>query len=148
MKSNLLGMDLPQFRSRLQRRVLLCCCVSVFVLLINILLTLCRTPDNHTLCLWLNIGVDLIASYFLIYEISEYLLPKYRLLRLFSSQGIIFNGTVVQIDGETQRYQSVDCYLLRLDIGCFFLPVNMIPPEVGMHISIRTAANLVLEVTQ
>lgn len=148
MNTNILGTTPQRYHHMLVRRTILCVAIGGLTLGINLVLTLCRTDSNHTLLLLLNIAVDLLCSFFLIYEIIEGILPRHRLYRLYLSPSEEHCGTLVQIDSSHQRYRGIDCYPVCFDSFRCFLPVGTLTLPVGAPIRVKTVFNIIVEVAQ
>lgn len=148
MKTNILGTTPERYRKILCMRIGKCIGITCLALLANTLLTLFRSEENHTLLLLLNIVIDIACAFFMIYYISEYVLPPRRLYRLFFVPSHTYSGVVRHISAETQRYRGIDCVVITIDTHCFFLPAEFPEPEIGVAISVKTASNIILEVEQ
>ncbi len=149
MKQSILDTDQATFIKKLRIKKIICIAVLCLALGCNLLLTLLRNDQNHTLLLWLNIAIDVAVGWFLIFYISLQIAPRKRLLRICSGTKSTFSGTVTQITTQTQKVRHIDCFTVSLaeTRRQFFLPVTgALSLTEGMHVQIIVVANVIVEI--
>lgn len=146
MKQNILGGSVLQYRKKLIRKGVLCAATAALTLVLNILLTVLRTPENHNLFLVLNILSDIGCSWFLLFYLAARIIPQLRLFRLMQRESVEFAATVKHIAPETTRYMNMDCQKIRTENHIFFLPEGTLQLEVGQHYHFSLVSNTIVEV--
>jgi hypothetical protein len=127
MTQTILGMDKNVYTKKIKNRKIICHAVLLAMVLLNILFTLLRSDSNHGLMLFLNIFVDSLCGWFVIYFSSFWIFPQKRLLKIFNSGKSKFRGEIVEISEEMETIQSIICN--RVVVGAteqrvVFLPAN------------------------
>lgn len=148
MTTNILGTTPNQFRKMLSRRIHLCIAIISATLMINLFLAANRSNETHHLFLMVNILLDLVSGFFLIYYVQEQILPQRRLFALFSADTEQVEGTITDILPELQRYRGIDCHVICVGERRLFLPADTVLLQVGQQISARLVYNMILEVTR
>lgn len=148
MNQTVLGRSPAAFKQQLDRLVLRCAVLGAAAVGLNILFTACRTEQNHTLMLVLNILTDVLAGIYILYTADVQILPKSRLYRLACRETELLRGTVSSISTDTIRYMNIDCHTVTLDSRRLFLPAGTICLEENKACFCRVAANIILEAEQ
>ena len=145
MKRSILADSSSHYKMVLDRKRLLCILLGVFTLILNIVLAVLRTDENHSLMLSINILSDILCGFFLTYYVSVRLMPRYRLYRLMFREKVPMTATVKEIGSSTVRYLDVDCYPVTVDARTLFLPVSGLRLTVGGQYTLWVTANMILE---
>ena len=127
MTQTILGMDKTVFAKQIKNRKIVSLTVLLAMVLLNVLLTLLRSDSNHGLMLFLNIFVDTLCGWFVIYFSGFWIFPQKKLLKIFNSEKSKFRGEIMEISEEMETIQSIICY--RVVVGAteervVFLPAN------------------------
>ena len=147
MIRSVLGQSAHSYKKRLDRRIGLCIAVFVLTVGLNILFTALRTDSNHGLMLILNIAVDVLCGFFLLYEIEMHILPRVRLYRLFCRNRELLSGTVTEISQDTQRYMDIDCHTVTVDDRRVFLPAGTLKIQ-NAACTLSLVSNIIVEAEQ
>lgn len=127
MKQTILGMDKTVFVRKIKNKKIICLVVLFAMLMLNVLFTLFRSDSNHSLMLFLNIFIDVLCGWFIIYFSEFWILPQARLLKIFNSEKSVFRGEVLEISEETETIQSIICY--RVVVGATEQRVVFLPAK-------------------
>ncbi len=147
MKETLLGMPEGIYRRKTREKLLLCVAVALATVLLNILLAVFRTDDNHSLHLLGNICTDLALGWFLLAYGRLVLTPRYRLYRLASSpSGGTWAGTVVSVSREKEQHEGLAAYRVQVGERILFLPAEgKISLEAGEEVTLQTVGHWITE---
>ncbi len=151
MKQSVFGTNKALFIQKMNREKGMCVAVLCIAIAVNIVLTLLRNEQNHTLLLWLNVALDVAVGWFLIAYISLRIVPRQRLLGLCKGKESAFEGTVCKITAQTQRVRHVDCFTVSFTVAeaerQFFLPANTALTLVeGQHVKLTAVSNVIMEI--
>ena len=146
MKQNILGQTPYAYARHLRRQITLCALVCLGAVILHIILLSARTVDNHTALLFLNILTDYLAAGFLVYYITERLLPRYRLYRLMLRPMEATESIVTAVSGSTVRYMGIDCARVTLQDRTVFLPWGRLTLEPDRHYTMKLVSNMIVEV--
>lgn len=114
MKQTILGEEQAQTKRRVQNR-LFCCVGIIFVAaVLNVFFIVLRTKENHTLMLMMNILVDLAAGWIMVWNVTTFVAPLKKCLRLQENEGILLSGTVENVFEGTERYCGFDCIVATI----------------------------------
>lgn len=145
MKQTVLGQTPHEAGRQLKRQAVFYACLALATAGSNFLLTMLRTPANHTALLMSNIALDIGCSFFLLYRISEVFLPRYRLYRLSCRSATRITATVTHISPGTIRYMQLNCYEITADGGKCFLPADTICLEPDRQYTLGLVSNIIVE---
>ncbi len=147
MKETVLGESLQTYSSKIKTKKIICIVSAVLMVGLNVLFTVLRNDDNHTLMLLLNIFTDLIVSWFLIAFINFSLRPMTALFSLSKRQVDRYKGVISDISETTERNEAFDCYKITIKDRIFFLPSSCaIKLKIGETVIISVASNIITEV--
>ena len=112
----LLGMTIDKYKKKITAQIAVCAVLVCVALLVNVLLCVFRTDETHTAFLAINILVDILALWAVLFIIGVVILPKRKLLRLYErvNSGDIIKGRVVTLSNATTRISGLDCYEVGL----------------------------------
>lgn len=127
MTQTILGMDKTVYAKKIKDRKIVRLVVLFAMLLLNVLFTFLRRDSNHSLMLFLNILIDVLCGWYVIFFSEFWIFPQEKLLKIYNSEKSKFCGEVVEISEETETVQSIVCY--RVVIGpkeqrVLFLPAK------------------------
>ena len=148
MNENVIGCSPAECKKQIRRQILLCVVLGVVTLGLNVLLTAVRTEENHTVMLILNILVDTLYCWFLLYYISSSLLRRQRLLLLLQRVKTPLEGTVEEIRPETTRYMYMECWEVIVAGRRYYLPTKTISLQPGETYRLSIVANVIVEAVQ
>lgn len=101
-------------------RIRICVAVVLCVLAVNILCAVFMDEQNKAVMLTVNILTDIACGFFLVWFVTEKIIPRVKLLRLVRMQAETFGGRVEKISEETVRYLDFDCRQVHIDGRVFY----------------------------
>lgn len=150
MTQTILGMDKNTYAKKIKNRKIICLIVLLGMILFNVVFTFLRSDKNHSLMLFLNIFIDVLCGWFVIYFYSFWISPQKKLLKVFESKKSKFRGEIVEISEETETIQSIICYRVVVktpEERVIFLPVKgAIELNEGETWLFSIASGLIVEV--
>lgn len=145
MKQTILGVPPLTYHRRLKKKILLCACLLIAAVAMNVLFVSLRTEENHLLMMWLNIAVDILCGFFLIYYTDTRIFPAHRLWRLMCRSKLTVTGTVDSIGKTGIRYMDIACIPVTVSGRQLFLPEDTLQLQVGEHCTLSTVSNIIVE---
>ncbi len=110
MSQNILSKDKQTFEKHLTRNIAIASVVAIVMVVLNVVFSVLRTEQNHTIMLALNIVVDIIFGWFLVFLVVYIILHQARLKNIYNQQGESVSVEILSISSVTEKYRSFDCY--------------------------------------
>jgi len=138
----------PEEYERINKiRIAVCVALSVCVLIVNIICAVFLNEGNKIALLTVNISSDIVCGCFLIWFITEKIIPRVKLLRLAKSPSEAFSGTVEKISDGTIRYLDFDCRQVYIGGKVFYrIDGGVITFEVGDEVKINSVSGIAVAV--
>lgn len=134
MKQNCLGENQYILEDQIRNRVILCVAALLIAIISNIIITLFRTPDNHTALMLLNMALDIAAGWFGVWQLDSFILPYRKLLKLYRKKGTTITGIVETVSEKTERYYDFDCIAATVDGHKVFIiengSISLVPAQL------------------
>lgn len=147
MNQTVLGENQYLLEEQIRNRIIFCIAALIAAIVCNIVLTLFRTPQNHTIFMVLNMALDMAAGWFCIWQLDSFILPYKKLLKLYRKTGTTVSGTVEEISSQTQRYYGFDCFAVTVDGHKLFVVDNgTISLEPMQPVTLEVVHGIVKEV--
>lgn len=147
MNQTVLGENQYLLEDRIRNRIIFCASVMAVAIVCNIILTIFRTPQNHTIFMLLNMALDMAAGWFCVWQLDSFIVPYKKLLKLYRKTGTTVSGTVEEISSQTQRYYSFDCIAVTVDGHKLFVVENStISLELTQSVTLEVVHGIVKEV--
>ncbi len=150
MSTNILSKDKQTFEKHLVRNIAIAIVCAVVVVALNVVFSVLRDEQNHKIMLALNIIVDIIGGWFLVFFVGYVILHQVRLKNLYNQQGEQVRVEVVAISQTPQKYRSFDC--CKVDVkDCneertYFLPTSgNVELHIGQSATLRVVSNIIVE---
>ena len=124
MNQTVLGENQYLLEEQIRNRIIFCIAALIAAVICNIVLTMFRTPQNHTIFMVLNMALDMAAGWFCIWQLDSFILPYKKLLKLYRKAGTTVSGIVEEISTQTQRYYGFDCIAVTVDGHKLFVVDN------------------------
>lgn len=124
MNPTVLGENQYLLEERIRNRIILCAAALAAAIVCNIILTIFRTPQNHTIFMLLNMALDMAAGWFCVWQFDSFILPYKKLLKLYRKTGTTVSGIVEEVSSQTQRYYGFDCIAVTVDGHKLFVVDN------------------------
>ena len=115
MNPTVLGENQYISGDKLRGKIVACVVIVVVTLVLNTGITLIHTRESLAARMVLNILLDVIAGWFVVWQLDRFILPHSRVLRLYKKSGTIVSGTVEKISQTTERYYGFDCWEISVD---------------------------------
>ncbi len=136
------------FRWETRKRQILCLGVAGITLALNLLLTVLRTENNHSILLISNIAADVLCGWFILWFWDTKISPRIRIEALCRGRRLSFRCVVTRVEEGTLRVQGLDCRKLTVtgeEQRILFLPVHMPAPAAGTDCVFTVTGNIILE---
>ncbi len=147
MSQTLLGITVGEGRKKCRRETALYVGLAWTAVAIHVALCCAYVAERHYLLLTLNVAIDVLCSWVIIFRINEILLPLKRLIRLQSGKKRSLSATVDSISDDTQRIPGLDCLVVTANGRRLFLPVRgCIRVTVGETYGFELVDNVIVEV--
>lgn len=146
MKQNILGQDLYTYAKTEKKNVLICISIVFVAVAVNIICVIWRSAENHYFMLVGNILTDFVGGSFLIYIISEQILPGHRRYRLLQQPKTEITGQITFPETSTLRYMDINCYPVMVNGRRLFLPDSPLQLTQGQVYTLYTVSNMIVEV--
>lgn len=146
--NNILQKSTKAFARELKNESILCISILIATILVNTVVVVLRTDENHYIMLIINIVTDIFSGVFVFAKVTVSILPKYRKYKLFSKKAQTLVGKIVSVSGETLRYMHFDCHEVRVDNRVLFLPADTIELKVGCKYKMSIVSNIIIEVAE
>lgn len=147
MNQTVLGENQYLLEEQIRNRIIFCTAALIAAVICNIVLTIFRTPQNHTVFMFLNMALDMAAGWFYVWQLDSFILPYKKLLKLYRKTGTTVSGIVEEISSQTQRYYGFDCIAVTVDgHKLFVIDKGTISLEPGQPITLEVVHGIVKEV--
>ena len=146
--NNILKKSTKAFARELKKEFVLCISILIATILVNAIVVVLRTDENHYIMLIINIITDIFAGVFVLAKVTGSFLPKHRKYKLFSKKTQTVVGKIDSVSGETLRYMHFDCHEVRVDNRVLFLPADTIELKVGCQYKMSIVSNIIIEVAE
>ncbi len=136
------------FCKKLKNQIILTAALGAIAIVLNILLLLLRTDENHFYMYALIVVTDVLYTWFLIAFLELVILPKSRMLELFKGNITMHTGKILSVGENTTKMRKIDCYDILLDEGearKLFVP-DTLTLSAGDNVTVGAVSNIVVEV--
>ena len=147
MNKTVLGENQYLLEEQIRNRIIFCVAALITAIVCNIILTIFRNPQNHTVFMLLNMALDMAAGWFCVWQLDSFILPYKKLLKLYRKTGTTVSGIVEETSSQTQRYYGFDCIAVTVDGHKLFVIDNgTISLEPEQPVTIEVVHGIVKEV--
>lgn len=147
MKQNCLGKNPYLLEEQIRNRIIICVAVLFVVVISCIILTMFRTPENHTILMLSNMALSVAAGWFGVWQLDSFILPYRKLLKLYRKTGTTVSGVVETVSDNTERYYGFDCIAVTVDGHKVFVIENgAISVEPAQSVTLEVVHGIVKEV--
>ena len=147
MNLTILGENQYVYGDMVRKKIIACIVVVILAATSNTVVMWLHTRESLFMCIIMNALLDVVAGWFVIWQLDRFILPGRKLLRLYKKAGIIVNGEVEEISKCTERYYGFDCWVVTVGGHKLFLVDNgTISLKVGQPVSLETVHGVVKEV--
>lgn len=147
MNKTVLGENQYLLEDQIRNRIIFCIAALIAAIICNIVLTVLSTPQNHTIFMVLNMGLDMAAGWFCVWQLDSFILPYKKLLKLYRKTGTTVSGIVEEISSHTQRYYGFDCIAVTVGGHKLFVVDNdTISLEPEQSVTLEVVHGIVKEV--
>jgi hypothetical protein len=103
--------------------------------------------ETLKLCIVINVFTDLLAGWFVVWQLDKFILPYRKLIRLDGKAGMIVSGVVDAVSEKTERYYGFDCWVFKVNGHRVFVINNgNISLTVGQCVTVEVVDGIVKEV--
>ncbi len=147
MTKTLLKITPKEYLSKIKKkRIVYIVCIVVAVML-NVLFTLLRNDNNHTLFLILNVSIDVLASWFVVGYVCLTVLPMKNLYQLTLRPTEQYEIEITEMGEMVERVEKFNCTRIIAGKRVFFLSESFdVALKVGDKVKLTVASNIVTEV--
>ncbi len=117
MKTNILGKDKKSFDKQLCCNLAISVVLAVVMVVLNVVFSVFRTEENHKVMLAMNIIVDIIIGWILVFFVGYVVLFQNRLKKTYEGGNETVEVAVVFVSEQTERYCGFDCFKVEVNLG-------------------------------
>lgn len=123
--------------------------IAVIVICLNVCLTILCNDSNHNVLLWVNILLDIICAWGLMFYNAICIAPRKKLRKLLQLPVRELTGTVKSIQEQTTRYMDFDCYAVQIGEEVLYLiPESAFHIQVNDQVKLQTSAGIIVGVAE
>lgn len=131
----------------LKKRKTLCAVAAGVTAMLNMMCVALRTENNHSVMLTLNIVLDVLCGWGIIYYRSVYIVPWQKILALMEKESQQICGEIDGISEEVCCHMGLDCRCISIGERKLFHPVLLEPVKQGQNLVCEVVAGVIVEVS-